>query len=112
MRSAVCSYCEAEGIDLLIIGTRSTNYIKKTLSGGSVSGYLVDHAPCPCLVIPYKSMGLAPEGGGASADDELDLGSPTGLPTVDGLMAQLAEKERTIAALQVRGCGSREGSRL
>jgi len=33
--------------------------IRKTLSGGSVSGYLIDHAPCPCLVLPLKALGVA-----------------------------------------------------
>lgn len=26
-----------------------------------MSGHLIDHAPCPCLVIPYKPAGLSAE---------------------------------------------------
>lgn len=27
-------------------------------SGGSVSSHLIDHAPCPCLVVPSAHMGI------------------------------------------------------
>ncbi len=41
-------------------------------SGGSVSGALIERAPCPCLTVPYKAMGL---GEGHTFDEE-DAMSP------------------------------------
>jgi hypothetical protein len=43
-------------------------------SGGGVSSHLIDHAPCPCLAVPYKYMGL--EDGRDTADEE-GTASPT-----------------------------------
>ncbi|KAG7673235.1 hypothetical protein Ndes2437B_g01362 [Nannochloris sp. 'desiccata'] len=53
-RTALTTFCESEGIELLVISTRIAGFIRKTLTGGSVSGYLIDKAPCPCLVAPMK----------------------------------------------------------
>lgn len=71
-KSALPAFCEQEAIDLLVIGSRSGglgNRIRKTLSGGSVSGHLIDNAPCPCLVVPHRYLGLT------SALDEDMLGT-------------------------------------
>ena len=66
-RTSLVSFCASEGIELLVISTRLAGFIRKTLSGGSVSGYLIDKAPCPCLVAPLKFLGMASEedGGGS-----------------------------------------------
>ena len=60
-------------------------------SGGSVSGYLIDHAPCPCLTIPYKAMGLSAEASGG--EDEVAGISPrrASSPEGAGISAFLAE---------------------
>ena len=60
-RSTLATFCESERIDLLIISTRTGGRLYKTLSGGSVSAFLIDKAPCPCFVAPYKSLGLDQE---------------------------------------------------
>ena len=60
-RTSLVQFCETEDIELLVISTRMAGFFKKTLSGGSVSGYLIDKAPCPCLVAPLKSLSSAPD---------------------------------------------------
>lgn len=57
-KAAIPAWCEAEGIELVLLGTRSGGNLRKKLSGGSVSGHLIDHCPCPCLVVPYSYLGL------------------------------------------------------
>lgn len=41
----------AEGVDLLVVGSRGYGPIQHVLAG-SVSRHRVDHAPCPVLVVP------------------------------------------------------------
>lgn len=60
-RSSLVNFCKTEAIEILIISTRTSGRLMKTLSGGSVSAFLIDKAPCPCLVAPYKSLGLSQE---------------------------------------------------
>ncbi|KAL4451801.1 hypothetical protein ABPG75_007463 [Micractinium tetrahymenae] len=67
-KSAISSFCESEEIELLIIGSRSGGKIRKRLSGGGVSSHLIDNASCPCLVVPYKWMGVDD---GGTIDEEL-----------------------------------------
>jgi len=47
---ALVSAC-ADGVDLLVAGSRSYGPLRGALVG-SVSRYVVDHAPCPVLVVP------------------------------------------------------------
>jgi hypothetical protein len=62
----------------LIISTRTGGRILKTLSGGSVSAYLIDKAPCPCLVVPYKALGLTTE-----QEEGEEVLTPLGSSTVE-----------------------------
>lgn len=80
-RTALTSFCETEGIELLVISSRSAGRLRKTFSGGSVSGYLIDKAPCPCLVAPLKALGIS-----AGDEEEVAL-SPRG--SSDGLESPL-----------------------
>jgi nucleotide-binding universal stress UspA family protein len=70
-RAAVASFCESADIELLIISTRTGSRLRKTLTGGSISGALIDRAPCPCFVVPFRALGLSPaeeeEAAGAGA---------------------------------------------
>ncbi|KAL4419509.1 hypothetical protein ABPG77_002295 [Micractinium sp. CCAP 211/92] len=79
-KSAIAAFCEREEIELLIIGSRSGGKIRKRLSGGGVSSHLIDNAPCPCLVVPYKWMGVDD---GATGDEE--LGSSPSSPAAASL---------------------------
>jgi len=58
-RDKVTEFCEKEEIDLLIISSRSAGRLRKTLSGGSVSSYLINKVSCPCIVFPLKCLGFA-----------------------------------------------------
>lgn len=103
-RNAISSFCEEEGIDLLVISSRSAGKIRKTLSGGSVSGYLIDKLKCPCLVLPLKSLGYMEEGDelGRSMTMVYDDGDTEGeegeLPA--SVREMIREKDEKIAALQ------------
>ncbi len=128
-RTALTSFCESEGIELLVISTRIASFIRKTLTGGSVSGYLIDKAPCPCLVAPLKSMHIGSDeeegplspsvsgdgvewapvggrggGGGGTAGASPTAGkgslSPHKVQGVEALQAQLAEKDKLIESLR------------
>lgn len=53
--------CDAAiGADLLVVGSRGLGAIK-SLVMGSVSGYCVNHAPCPVAVVP-PTWEIAPDG--------------------------------------------------
>lgn len=121
-RTALVHFCETEDIELLVISTRMAGFIKKTLSGGSVSGYLIDKATCPCLVAPLKSMsapadeeewplspnssiitnewavpGTSPPPGTSPKAAPI---SPFDAASNTALQAQLEEKDRIIARLR------------
>ena len=76
-RNLISDFCEARSIDLLILSSRSAGRLRKTITGGSVSTYLLTHSVCPTLVIPLKSLGYTSEQElGKSltmASDEFDL---------------------------------------
>lgn len=127
-RTALTTFCESEGIELLVISTRIAGFIRKTLTGGSVSGYLIDKAPCPCLVAPLKSLNIGGEeeegpggdhvewasnvvsdggerdtgGDGTVGTLRENLSSPPqqGFLNVEALQAQLAEKDKLIEVLR------------
>lgn len=46
---AICEWAEAEDVDLLVLG--SHRGWRERLLLGSVSGHVVNHAPCPVLVV-------------------------------------------------------------
>lgn len=83
-KNALQSFCESEDIELLVMGTRSGGKIRKKLSGGGVSSHLIDNAPCPCLIVPYRYIGVHVEEGRDTADEEVGEGSlspyPSSLP--------------------------------
>jgi nucleotide-binding universal stress UspA family protein len=118
-RASLAAFCEAEHMDVLVISTRAGGRIRKTLSGGSVSGHLIDHAPCPALVVPYRALNIprdeddeplsprSPPGGaalGAGLGAEGGRGSGSGgvggLASVAALQAALEGKDREIAELR------------
>ena len=77
-----------------------------------MSGYLIEKAPCPCLVAPLKALGLVSEDEEGvpmspySSDQAewVPAGTSPRLPLsprdIGALQEQLAEKDRTIAALR------------
>jgi len=118
-RTAVTAFCESEGIELLVLSTRTGGRIRKTLGGGSVSGYLIDHAPCPCLVIPYKALGLlqdeedamSPKAGGLESlrsgggfsrglSARASGGGDPAAAALAALQAQVEERDAVIAELR------------
>jgi nucleotide-binding universal stress UspA family protein len=46
--------CEEEGVDLLVAGSRGYGPIRSVMVGGA-SRHILDHAPCPVLVIPRST---------------------------------------------------------
>jgi nucleotide-binding universal stress UspA family protein len=59
----------AKGVDLLIVGSRGYGPVRRLIHG-SVSRYLVRHAPCPLLVLPRTQStteGIDREAGEADA---------------------------------------------
>lgn len=101
-KSALASFCESEEVELLIIGSRSTGMIRKKFGGGGVSSHLIDNAPCPCLVVPYKYMGVDD---GPTGDEELS-GSPTSPP---GAAWPGGGSSPTAASAAEAGAGGAEG---
>jgi nucleotide-binding universal stress UspA family protein len=66
-RSAADVVADCDGIDLLVTGSRGYGPLRSVLLG-SASRHIVDHAPCPVLVLPRGSDGgLLGETLGASA---------------------------------------------
>ncbi|MFD1019576.1 universal stress protein [Thalassobacillus hwangdonensis] len=47
---AICAYAERENIDLILIGNRGLGNVKRFFLG-SVSNNVVQHSPCPVLVM-------------------------------------------------------------
>jgi len=47
---AIVEAAEAEGADLVIVGTRGRNRVERFVLG-SVSDHVVRHAPCPVLIV-------------------------------------------------------------
>lgn len=57
LRAQLPAYVEREGVDLLIIGSHSANAYQTKLSGGTTSGFLMEHAGCPVMVVPHAALG-------------------------------------------------------
>jgi len=51
VREGIISFAQKQSIETIVIGTRGLGTIKRLLLG-SVSTYVVQHAPCPVLVVP------------------------------------------------------------
>lgn len=49
--AALCAHAEEVRADLLVVGTQHSGAVSRAVFG-SVAGYVIDHAPCPVLVIP------------------------------------------------------------
>lgn len=48
---AICIAAEREGVDLIVMGSSSRGWFRRLFEGPTVH-YVVDHAPCPVLLIP------------------------------------------------------------
>lgn len=53
----ICRVAEEEGAEMIVMGTRGLGRFHRTLVG-SVSDYVVHHAPCPVLI--YRTPGEEP----------------------------------------------------
>ncbi|BDA48548.1 hypothetical protein COCOBI_12-2280 [Coccomyxa sp. Obi] len=101
-KSGLCDFLEENSIDLVIVGYATTSRLRKTLNLGqvSLSSHLLHHAPCPTLVIPFKSLsseGSVPEAlppvaapgehavGETSPRDAAPDASPAGRPGSAGI---------------------------
>lgn len=51
---ALCTFAEGEGVRAVALGTRGHGGLRRAVLG-SVSDYVVRHAPCPVVVIPPSS---------------------------------------------------------
>jgi nucleotide-binding universal stress UspA family protein len=47
----ICAVAEREGIDVIIIGSHGRGWLGRIVHLGSVSEYVMRHAPCPVLVV-------------------------------------------------------------
>lgn len=47
----IVAVCEAEGAELVVLGSRGRGTLKSALLG-SVSSQVAGSAPCPCLIVP------------------------------------------------------------
>jgi nucleotide-binding universal stress UspA family protein len=48
---AICSYAREHRIDLIVMGTHGDSMLHRMLNG-SISKAVVEHAPCPVLLVP------------------------------------------------------------
>jgi len=48
---AICNVAERDGIDVIVMGSSSRGWFRRLFEGPTVH-YVVDHAPCPVLLIP------------------------------------------------------------
>jgi nucleotide-binding universal stress UspA family protein len=46
----ICRVAEEDGYDVIVIGSHGTGFVKRVLMG-SVSHHVIQHAPCPVLVV-------------------------------------------------------------
>jgi len=54
-RADICEVAEKEGTDMIVVGSRGLGTIKRMFLG-SVSQYVVNHAPCSVLVVRPPKM--------------------------------------------------------
>ncbi|XHX76354.1 MAG: universal stress protein [Stenomitos frigidus ULC029] len=72
---AICNVAHQWGADLIILGRRGNKGIAELL-GGSVSNYVVHHAPCSVLVIQGKAL-IAESAATDSADSSQSVNPPS-----------------------------------
>jgi nucleotide-binding universal stress UspA family protein len=51
----IARYAEEAGIDLIVIGTHARSVMKRILLG-STSKAVLEHAPCPVLMVPLATL--------------------------------------------------------
>ncbi len=49
-RETICAIAKAENVDLVVLGSRGLGTVERLMLG-SVSDYVVHHAPCPVMVV-------------------------------------------------------------
>jgi nucleotide-binding universal stress UspA family protein len=49
----IVKVAEKQGVDLIVMATDGRDSIKDFVTG-TITEYVINHAPCPVLVIPYK----------------------------------------------------------
>jgi nucleotide-binding universal stress UspA family protein len=50
--SVICDFAKEEGFDLIVVGNRKHNPLQGMVLG-SVSDHVVQHSPCPVLVVGH-----------------------------------------------------------
>ncbi|KAG2423046.1 hypothetical protein HXX76_015562 [Chlamydomonas incerta] len=76
--AALCKHGKAEGVDLMVVGSRGMGAVARSLLGlvgmGSVSDHLAHNSSCPLLVV----KGVAGNGGDGLSDPDVTPGAPGG----------------------------------
>lgn len=49
--ATICRRAKESGADILVVGSHDRSFWERFLSGPSVGSYLVEHSPCPVLVV-------------------------------------------------------------
>lgn len=49
---AICRYAEERGVDVVVVGSHGSGFVKRVLLG-SVSQHVLHHSPCPVLVVRH-----------------------------------------------------------
>ncbi|MGB3293957.1 MAG: universal stress protein [Phormidesmis sp.] len=57
---AICQAASDHNVDLMVVGNRDRSTLKE-LVPGSVSNYIVHHAPCSVTIVHSDSQSMAPE---------------------------------------------------
>ena len=55
---AICGYARAQGVDLIVMGTHGDTMLHRMFHG-SVSKAVLEHAPCPVLLVPCPKAAQA-----------------------------------------------------
>lgn len=58
---AICGYARAHGIDLIVMGTHGDTMLHRMFFG-SISKAVLEHAPCPVLLVPCPKVRQNEEG--------------------------------------------------
>lgn len=65
---AICGYARAHRIDLIVMGTHGDTMLHR-LFFGSISKAVLEHAPCPVLLVPCPKVGQSAEGQAAAVEE-------------------------------------------
>ena len=63
--AAICEHAKRSGAGMIVMATHRRHGLKHVILG-SVVGKVVDHAPCPVLVVPGSAAGGSPASPGAT----------------------------------------------